>query len=159
MAANQIVGQITTIGPTQNLTAKSGNPYQIRELVISVRRYDPNTGEPVTDWENTPKFNFFGDKCRELDRFQIGQMVTISFDLNGRKFMNADGVEDIITEARPYRIELYGQRQQQVQQPVATPAPSYPQYPQQPIQGSPAPMPQYPPQPQQQGYVDPFPSK
>ena len=74
MAANQIIGQIASIGPVQSLMAKNGNAFQKRDLVINVRRFDPNTGEPVTDWENTPKLSFMGDKCRDLDRFQVGQM-------------------------------------------------------------------------------------
>lgn len=160
--ANQVIGSIISIGQVQNLTSKNGNAFQKRDLVISVRRFDPNTGEPVTDWENTPKFSFMGDKCRDLDRFQIGQMVVVSFDLQGRQYQNASGVVDIITEARPYKIELYGQRQ--AQQPVAqaAPAPAYPQQPMQSAQLVQAPQPvQQPQQPQQypqqpQGFQEPF---
>lgn len=148
MAANQIIGQIASIGPTQSLMAKNGNAFQKRDLVINVRRFDPNTGEPVTDWENTPKLSFMGDKCRDLDRFQVGQMVVISFDLQGRKYTTANGETDIITEARPYKIDAYGQRPAQpAPQPIAVPvqhapmsqAPAQPQYHQQP-----------------QGFQDPF---
>lgn len=155
--ANTIIGSIASIGPTQSLMAKNGNAFQKRDLVINVRRFDPNTGEPVTDWENTPKLSFIGDKCRDLDRFQVGQMVVISFDLQGRKYTNANGETDIITEARPYKIEAYGQRPSQpASQPMAASAPAQaPTYPQS------APMsqaqPQYPQQPQ--GFQDPFQSK
>lgn len=152
--ANQVIGQIVSIGQTQSLTAKNGNAFQKRDLVISVRRFDPNTGEPVTDWENTPKFSFMGDKCRDLDRFQVGQMVTVSFDLQGRQYQNASGVTDIITEARPYRIELYGQRTAQQSAPQPTPEPAYPQ------QCAPAPAQSQPQQQyfpnQPQGFQDPF---
>jgi len=153
--ANQVIGQIVSIGPTQSLTAKkSGSTFEKRDLVISVRRFDPNTGEPVTDWENTPKFSFMGDKCRDLDRFQVGQMVAVSFDLQGRQYQNASGVTDIITEARPYRIELYGQRTAQQSAPQPTPEPAYPQ------QSAPAPAQSQPQQQyfpnQPQGFQDPF---
>ena len=152
--ANTIIGSIASIGPTQSLMAKNGNAFQKRDLIINVRRFDPNTGEPVTDWENTPKLSFMGDKCRDLDRFQVGQMVVISFDLQGRKYTNANGETDIITEARLYKIEAYGQRPSQpASQPMAASAPAQaPTYPQS------APMsqaqPQYPQQPQ--GFQDPF---
>lgn len=158
--ANQVIGSIVSIGQTQSLTAKNGNAFQKRDLVISIRRFDPNTGEPVTDWENTPKFSFIGDKCRDLDRFQVGQMVVVSFDLNGRQYQNASGVVDIITEARPYKIELYGQRpaQSAPQQQAPSAAPAYPQtaQPAQPTAQPtyPAQQPQYPQQPQ--GFKDPF---
>lgn len=158
--ASQIIGQITSIGPTQSLTANNGNAFQKRDLVINVRRFDPNTGEPVTDWENTPKLSFIGEKCRELDRFQVGQMVVVSFDLQGRKFTRADGTSDIITEARPYKIEPYGQRAAQPSpQPAnysapTSPAPA-PSHPQQVAPATPAPaQPQYSQQPQ--GFQDPF---
>lgn len=151
--ANTIIGQIASIGPTQSLMAKNGNAFQKRDLVINVRRFDPNTGEPVTDWENTPKLSFIGDKCRDLDRFQVGQMVVISFDLQGRKYTTANNETDIITEARPYKIELYGQRpSQSATQPMAASAPTQaPTYPQQAQT-----QPQYPQQPT--GFNNPFPS-
>lgn len=155
MAANQIIGQIASIGPEQSLMAKNGNAFQKRDLVINVRRFDPNTGEPVTDWENTPKLSFMGDKCRDLDRFQVGQMVVISFDLQGRKYTTANGETDIITEARPYKIEAYGQRPAQpAPQPMAVPAQQVPTYPQQAPVAQGQAQPQY--HQQQQGFQDPF---
>lgn len=154
--ANTIIGQIASIGPTQSLMAKNGNAFQKRDLVINVRRFDPNTGEPVTDWENTPKLSFIGDKCRDLDRFQVGQMVIISFDLQGRKYTNANNETDIITEARPYKIEAYGQRASQPasQQVTAQTQPQAPTYPQSAPMSQAQAQPQYPQQPQ--GFQDPF---
>lgn len=154
--ANTIIGSIASIGPTQSLMAKNGNAFQKRDLVINVRRFDPNTGEPVTDWENTPKLSFMGDKCRDLDRFQVGQMVVISFDLQGRKYTNANNETDIITEARPYKIEAYGQRPSQPasqQMPTAAPA-NAPTYPQSAPMSQAQAQPQYTQQPQ--GFQDPF---
>lgn len=154
--ANTIIGQIASIGPTQSLMAKNGNAFQKRDLVINVRRFDPNTGEPVTDWENTPKLSFIGDKCIDLDRFQVGQMVIISFDLQGRKYTNANNETDIITEARPYKIEAYGQRASQPspKQMTAQTQPQAPTYPQSAPMSQAQAQPQYPQQPQ--GFQDPF---
>ncbi len=167
--ANTITGQIASIGQTQSLTTKSGNAFQKRDIVIIVRRFDPNTGEPMTDYENTPQLSFYGDKCRDLDRFQVGQMVTIYFDLRGSKYVNTEGRESIITEARPYRIELYGQqRQAQSQQAQAHPqtipsasstsanpavAPQAHPAPQSNSAPQPAAQPQYP---YPQSFQDPF---
>ncbi len=136
--ANQVIGKIVSIGQTQNLTSKTGSAFQKRDVVLNVQRYDPYTGLPATDWENTPKLSFMGEKCRELDRFQVGQMVVISFDLQGRKYETANHEIDIITEARPYRIELYGQRANQpAPQQATTPSqPQAPIYPQQPAMQS-----------------------
>ena len=160
--ANQVIGKIVSIGQPQNLTSKTGSAFQKRDVVINVQRYDPYTGLPATDWENTPKLSFIGEKCRELDRFQVGQMVVISFDLQGRKYETANKEIDIITEARPYKIELYAQRgaQQTAQQPAAAPTQAYAQQPAQSVQS--ASQPQQPAQQQyysqpQQGFQDPFP--
>lgn len=134
--ANFITGAIVSISETRNLVSRSGNAYKLRELVISIRKYDPNTGEPVTDKENTPQFVFMGDRCDELDKFQIGQMVNVYFDLQGRTYTDQSGISKIINEVRPYKVEPYqrqGQQsaspsqnavqptQQQVQQPQSQP--------------------------------------
>lgn len=132
--ANVIVGSILAIGQLQNLTSKSGNAFKRRELTISVRRFDPNTGEPVIDNENTPQFVFMGDRCDDLNRFQPGQMVTISFDVQGRKYVGQDGIEKIITDIRPYKIEPY--------QPRTYSSPAQPSAP------APTPQPQVQAQPQ-----------
>ena len=144
--ANFITGAIVSISETRNLVSRSGNAYKLRELVISIRKYDPNTGEPVTDKENTPQFVSMGDRCDELDKFQIGQMVNVYFDLQGRTYTDQSGISKIINELRPYKVELYqrlGQQsavqspnvaqpvQQQVQQPQNQPQPNMYQQPNQ----------------------------
>lgn len=154
--ANFITGAIVSISETRNLVSA----YKLRELVISIRKYDPNTGEPVTDKENTPQFVFMGDRCDELDKFQIGQMVNVYFDLQGRTYTDQSGISKIINELRPYKIELYqrhGQQSTSSSQTVVQPAQRQVQQPQ--IQ----PQPNIYQQPNngyfpQQGYVggDPF---
>ena len=144
--ANFITGAIVSISETRNLVSRSGNAYKLRELVISIRKYDPNTGEPVTDKENTPQFVFMGDRCDELDKFQIGQIVNVYFDLQWRTYTDQSGISKIINELRPYKVELYqrlGQQsavqspnvaqpvQQQAQQPQNQPQPNMYQQPNQ----------------------------
>lgn len=142
--ANFITGAIVSISETRNLVSRSGNAYKLRELVISIRKYDPNTGEPVTDKENTPQFVFMGDKCDDLDKFQIGQMVNVYFDLQGRTYTDQSGISKIINKVRPYKIEPYQRQglqsttpnqnvvqpaQPQVQQPQSQPQPNLYQQP------------------------------
>lgn len=128
--ANSVIGKIIRIDQTQNLTSKNGTAFTKRDVVISVRRFDPNTGELVNDYENTPLFSFMGDRCKDLDQFQVGQNVEIFFDLSGRRYTPEGGTEKIINDIRPYKIELYGQRQasatpaQQTQPAYVAPAPS-----------------------------------
>lgn len=138
--ANSVIGQILSIGPTLSLVSKSGSPFSKRSLVISLRRFDPNTGEPVNDYENTPELSFMGDRCRELDQFSVGQNVEVFFDLSGRKYVDQSGVEKIINDIRPYKIEAYGRGSSHTApQPNQGQAPQYPQ----------SPIPN-------QGYVEPF---
>ena len=108
--ANQLIGTILSIGATQNLVSKTGNSFKRRELILILRRFDPNTGEPITDTENTPQLTFIGDRCEDLDSYQPGQVVTISFDIQGRKYTDQSGVSKIINDIRPYKIELYQPR-------------------------------------------------
>lgn len=130
--ANQITGKILYIYPTQQLPSKDGSKtYLKRGIVIDCTRLDPYTGE--RGFENTPLLEFIGDKCSELDNYQIGQIVNITFDVQGTRYRNKDGVEQIFTRVQPYRIEprLTQQPSAPIQQPVAQPS-SQPTYQQQP---------------------------
>lgn len=129
--ANQITGKILYIYPTQQLPSKDGSKtYLKRGIVIDCTRLDPYTGE--RGFENTPLLEFIGDKCSELDNYQIGQIVNITFDVQGTRYRNKDGVEQIFTRVQPYRIEprLTQQPSAPIQQPVAQPS-SQPTYQQQ----------------------------
>ncbi len=142
--ANFIIGQILSIGPAQTLTAQNGNSFTKRSLIISVRRFDPNTGEPVNDFENTPEFSFIGDRCRDLDQFRVGQNVAVYFDIVGRKYTPQGGTEKIINDIRPYKIELYGRAANEQSQSAPAPQSNPRPTPQPGIQAAP----QYAPQPQ-----------
>lgn len=143
--ANQITGRVFSIGQTQSIQTKSGNPFTKREIVLDASKYDMYTGEK--GFENYPMFEFTGEKCKDLDGYQVGQVVTISFDLQGGFYDDKDGVKRNLTKVRGYKIEartgVQAQPQQQVQ-PQAAPQPQYqaapqPQYPQQQPQTPPPP--------------------
>lgn len=143
--ANQITGRVFSIGQTQSIQTKSGNPFTKREIVLDASKYDMYTGEK--GFENYPMFEFTGEKCKDLDGYQVGQVVTISFDIQGGFYDDKDGVKRNLTKVRGYKIEartgVQAQPQQQVQ-PQAAPQPQYqaapqPQYPQQQPQTPPPP--------------------
>lgn len=127
--ANQLTGKILYIYPTQQLPSKDGSKIILkRGIVIDCTRFDPYTGER-NGFENTPMLEFIGDRCIELDKYQVGQIVTISFDVQGTRYRNKDGVEQIFTRVQPYRIEpRQTQQATSVQQPA--PQPTYQQQPQ-----------------------------
>jgi len=139
--ANQLTGKILFIYPTQQITSKDGSKTIMkRSIVIDCTRFDPYSGERGT--ENTPLLEFTGDRCAELDKYDVGQVVTISFDVQGTRYKDKQGVEQIFTRVRPYRIEpRQTQRQSSpIQQlaPVQQPAPQQPAYqPQQAYQQPP----------------------
>lgn len=124
--ANTLTGKILYIYPTQQLPSKDGSKtYSKRGIVIDATRFDPYTGN--RGFENTPLLEFSGDRCAELDKFQVGQIVTISFDVQGTRYRNKDNVEQIFTRVQPYRIEARQMQQSAqltpVQQPVQQLAP------------------------------------
>lgn len=131
--ANKITGKILYIYPTQQIPSKDGSRTIVkRGIVIDCTRFDSITGE--RGFENTPLLEFIGDRCAELDKYQVDQVVTISFDVQGTRYRNKDNVEQIFTRVQPYRIELRqtGQPSAPVQQPAVQPAvqPAYQQQPQ-----------------------------
>ena len=142
LAGNQVVGFISFIGKTTDVS-KNGNPFNKREIVLDMSRYDPETGEKR---ENYVSMNFIGRHCEDLDGFNVGDKVEVTFYVGGNKWQ-----DKVINDIVGYRIERIGQQsisQPQPQQPA--PAPQQPQFapqPQQPVQ-------QYEEMPQQEGSDD-----
>lgn len=123
--ANQVIGRVFQIGNTESIKSKDGSKtYYKRELVLDATRFDGMTGE--RGFDNFPSFEFSGDKCSELDQFNVGEIVTVTFDLQGTKY-EKDGQTRIFNRVRGYKIE-----RRLVQQPQ-TPKQQYtPQYQSQP---------------------------
>lgn len=133
--ANQVTGRIIEIGQTVQIPSKTGgNSFTKREFILDATTYDPYTGER-SEYENILPLEFSGEKCAELDRFRNGDVVTISFVLQGRSWTNQDGELKRMASIRCYKIEARGGAQQSsqtapaqqpVQQPAQNPAPDFP---------------------------------
>ena len=109
--ANQVIGRIFQIGNTEPIKSKDGSKtYYKRELILDATRFDGMTGE--RGFDNFPTFEFSGDKCSELDQFKVGEIVTVSFDLQGTKY-EKEGQTKFFTRIRGYKVE-----RRQVQQPA-----------------------------------------
>lgn len=127
--ANQITGRIIEIGQIVQIPSKSGgSPFTKREFILDATTYDPYTGER-SEYENVIPLEFSGDKCAELDRFNQGDVVTISFVLQGRSWTNQDGELKRMASIRCYKIEGRGGASQSPQT-VPAPQPAYQQPPQ-----------------------------
>ena len=81
--ANTMTGKIHVIMPTETIVSikDKNKSFQKRTIVLDCTRFDQYTGE--RGFENYPSFDFSGDKCQELDNYQVGQIVTNIFDLQG----------------------------------------------------------------------------
>lgn len=128
--ANQITGRIIEIGQIVQIPSKTGgNSFTKREFILDATTYDPYTGER-SEYENVIPLEFSGDKCAELDRFNQGDVVTVSFVLQGRSWTTQDGELKRMVSIRCYKIEARGGVSQSpqnasVQQPA--PQPTYQQ--------------------------------
>lgn len=105
--ANTITGRIHRITPEQQITGKSGKTFIKRTLVLDASRFDPYTGEKKFD--NYPSVEFSGEVMKTLDGFKEGELVVVSFDINGRE-VNDPQTGDVryFNSIRGYRIERYG---------------------------------------------------
>lgn len=116
--ANQIIGRVFYIGDTNSIKSKDGSKtYYKRELVLDATRFDGLTGQ--RGYDNYPSIEFSGDNCQLLNQLKMGDVVTVSFDLQGTKY-EKDGQTRFFTSIRGYKVELKqsSQPQQQYQQPA-----------------------------------------
>ncbi len=121
---NKITGRILSISNTVQIQSKnSGATFTKREFLLDATTYDPYTKER-SEYENIIPLEFSGDKCTEMDRFKTGDVVTVSFVLQGRSWTNQDGELKRMVSIRCYKIEARGGVSQSPQNaPVQQPAP------------------------------------
>ena len=122
--ALKMIGKVFSIGATQSIASKNGGqPFLKREIVLDATRFDGLTGE--RGYDNYPMFEFGGDKCQELDGFKQGDVVEVSFELQGSFYKDKDGVEKNFTRVRAYKIERFQTKrsQQHASQPAPQAAP------------------------------------
>lgn len=132
--ANTVTGIIREIGDTEQIQGKNGgSPFMKRGFLLDATPHDTWTGER-SQYENILPLEVSGDKCAELDRFRIGDVITVSFALQGREWTNQDGQVKRMVSIRCYKLEARKPVQQQqtvqsVQQPIPQPAPAYQTFP------------------------------
>lgn len=97
-----ITGKIQEIGTIENIPYKD-KVFQKRTLVLNASRYNSITGE---QYENYPKFEMSGSHVNELDTFQVGQLVTVSFALSGRRY-EKNGEVNYYTNIQAFKVEPY----------------------------------------------------
>lgn len=132
--SNQITGRLAAIGQTVQIPSKTGGqPFLKREFLLDATTHDTWTGER-SRYENILPLEVSGDKCAELDNFKAGDVITVSFALQGREWTNQDGQVKRMVSIRCYKLEARRpvqpqQTVQAVRQPTPQPAPPYQQFP------------------------------
>lgn len=133
----EIQGRIKTIFATETV---GQNGFQKRDLVIT------------TDWQYPQDIiiQFAQGNCALLDNLQIGQIVKVHFNLQGREWTSPQGEIKYFNTVVGWKIELIQTTNvaQQYQQPQYQQAPQG--YPQQPQYAPPQQAQAYPPQGQPQ---------
>ena len=128
----EIQGRIKTIFATE---AVGANGFQKRDLVITT---DGQYPQDII-------IQFQQGNCAVLDRFQVGQIVKIHFNLQGREWTSPQGEVKYFNTVVGWKIEVV-QPMQQYQQPMQ----QYQQAPQGYVQQPQYAQPAYPPQGQPQ---------
>ena len=127
----EIQGQIKAIFATETV---GQNGFQKRDLVITT---DGQYPQDII-------IQFAQGNCAVLDRFQVGQIVKIHFNLQGREWTSPQGEVKYFNTVVGWKIEIV-QPTQQYQQPM-----QYQQAPQGYVQQPQYAQPSYPPQGQPQ---------
>lgn len=101
--AFQISGIIQQIGNTESIPYQD-KVFKKRELVLDCSYRNQFTGQ--IERANYPKFEFTGNHVDDLNGFNTGDIVTVSFSLNGSR-SEKDGQVRYFTNVQGYKIEKY----------------------------------------------------
>ena len=103
MAKFELTGKIEKLSSIMAVPTKSGSINK-REVILTILRYDPNTGEPTGE-PNHVAFEFSGERdVPKLEAYKEGDMVTVAFYLSGRNYTGKDNVERNFTKVVGYDI-------------------------------------------------------
>lgn len=117
--ANTMTGKVLLIGNVEEIPSKSGGePFRKRVVVLNCTH--SNYGDV---YENYPSFEFSGKHVDDPAAFAVGEIVTISFALQGTKYQkSANDPVKYFNTISGYKIEKY-QRGAHTQQQAPPPQP------------------------------------
>lgn len=110
MAANTKTGVVLTVGQPQQIQSKSGKTYTKRALFIDATTFDPYTGQR-SQFENRLLFEFMEKRASVLDNVHVGDVVTVSFDIQGSEYKDQTGQTRYSINVRPYDVEVRPKQQ------------------------------------------------
>jgi hypothetical protein len=91
---NQVTGTILVINPTQVVSDK----FSKREIVLTVG----------SEYPQTVPLQFIQDKCDVLNSYNVGDEVTIGFNLKGRAWTNPQGETKYFGNLEGWKISKVG---------------------------------------------------
>lgn len=94
----EATGTIKVIGDTTQVTAK----FQKRQLVLELAD-NPKYPQLV-------EFQCTGDRCANLDEFNVGEKVRVEFSLRGREWNSPKGETKYFNTLDVWKLELIGER-------------------------------------------------
>ncbi|MEM8966272.1 MAG: DUF3127 domain-containing protein [Bacteroidota bacterium] len=108
----EIQGKLIELSDTTQVT----DTFRKREFVVE---YADNPQYP-----EYLKFECIQDRCDLLNSFQVGQELTISFNLKGRKWVDRQGVTKYFNSLQAWRIQPAATEATAPPPAAETPAPS-----------------------------------
>jgi len=88
-------GKLIMIGNTQSF---GNNGFTKREVVIETKE----------EYPQKILIEFIKDKCEILDKFSLGDQVSIDINLRGREWVNKDGETKYFNSLQGWRIVKHG---------------------------------------------------
>lgn len=90
----ELVGNLIVKDDEQPISAS----FKKREFVIEV------ANERNSDWNDFIKFQLTQDRCAQLDPFNLGEPIKVSFNIRGRKW-EKDGKVNYFSNLEAWRLE------------------------------------------------------
>lgn len=116
-----LIGKIVAVNQQETVASKSdaSKTFQRRQVYLDCSRYDSITGERLQD--NFPLLEFGGKGLEQLNALckqglKKDDLVQVEFAVQGTTYKDAQGQTKNFTGIRPYAIERYVPKSQQVQQ-------------------------------------------
>lgn len=95
MASFEITGTLKQKGNTQQVSDK----FSKREFVLTI--------DATTSYPQYISLQLTQDKCSQLDSFNVGDEMKVSFNLRGREWNSPDGVLKYFNSLEAWRIEKF----------------------------------------------------
>lgn len=110
----ELIGKLEEVRPAIQRTAT----FTVREFVLEVEN------QRNAQWNDHILFQVSNNNVGLLDTFSVGQMIKVTFDIQGRRWTGQDGTQRVFNTLSAWRIESAENAQAAASgQPATAPAP------------------------------------